>query len=486
MIKSNSFIKDILTLSSVPLLSQVLGLLLTPIVTRLYAPEEFGLLNSFSSITAFLCVFATLAFHSSILLPKKDTKAFNMLVVCLLSTVFFTIISYFLIFFFEDFILEKLNIIKLKNYIFLIPLFVLLHGTFQTLRFWNTRFKNFKTIAASKASEVITNKTTVLGLGFSGYVSGGSLIYGVLMASIIKNTLLLLDFKKQTYRFTKISWFDIKSGFKRYIKFPKYSLWSELLSRTPALIIVFLILKYFDSTVLGYYGLCIMVLTLPTVFITSSIMEAFSPRAAEAKHTNTHLDLLKLIYERVVSLTIFPFLILGIYGDVLFGYFFGIEWAEAGLIAQILVFRIFCEIIFNPIISLTVIIEKQEINLIRRISDITVITLSLLIGGYYQNYYLAFFILSFTQGLVTSFIGIYLLKIMELEISEMISKTKYYFKLVLIFSIFLIGFRTNLDTSFITLILILFISTILYYSLVFRHDKVLFLKLKNIIINKKI
>ena len=50
MTKSNSFIKDIITLSSVPLISQILGLLLTPIVTRIYAPEEFGIFNTFSSI----------------------------------------------------------------------------------------------------------------------------------------------------------------------------------------------------------------------------------------------------------------------------------------------------------------------------------------------------------------------------------------------------------------------------------------------------
>ena len=486
MIKSNSFIKDILTLSSVPLLSQILGLMLTPIVTRIYAPEAFGLLNSFSSIVGFLGVFSTLAYHSSILLPKKDNKAFDMFIVCIITTLSFTLLCLLLVLIFQNYILLKFNLPELRDYILLIPVFIFLHGLYQTLRFWNSRFKKFKIIAASKVGEVVTNKSTVLTLGFSGYNTGVSLIYGVMFASIIKNTLLLLDFKKQTYRFTKISWFDIKSGLKRYIKFPKYSLWSELLSRTPALIIVFLILKYFDSTVLGYYGLCIMVITLPTVFITSSIMEAFSPRAAEAKHTNTHLDLLKLIYERVVSLTIFPFLILGIYGDVLFGYFFGIEWAEAGLIAQILVFRIFCEIIFNPIISLTVIIEKQEINLIRRILDITVITLSLLIGGYYQNYYLAFFILSFTQGLVTSFIGIYFMKIMKLEISEMISKIKYYFILVFLFSIILISIKINLEISFISLLLLLFILTIIYYSLVFRHDKLLFSKLKNIIINKKI
>ena len=84
--KQNSFIKDILTLSSVPLLSQLLGFFLTPIITRIYAPEDFGVLNSFASIVAFLGVFSTLAYHSSILLPKKDRKAFDMLVICLIST----------------------------------------------------------------------------------------------------------------------------------------------------------------------------------------------------------------------------------------------------------------------------------------------------------------------------------------------------------------------------------------------------------------
>tara|TARA_B100001250_G_scaffold66509_1_gene52996 strand:+ start:20043 stop:21503 length:1461 start_codon:yes stop_codon:yes gene_type:complete len=486
MIKSNSFIKDILTLSSVPFLSVILGFLLTPIITRIYSPEDFGLLNSFSSIVAFLGVFSTLAYHSSILLPKKDNKAFDMLIVCFISTLSFTFLSLLLVLIFENYLILKFNLSELRDYILLIPVFIFLHGLYQTLRFWNSRFKKFKVIAASKVSEVVANKSVVLGLGFSGYNTGGSLIYGVMFAAIIKNVALLFNFKKNLPSVIKISWRDLIYGLKRYIKFPKYSLWSELISRTPALVIVFLIMKYFDSTILGYYGLCIMVLTLPTVFITSSIMEAFSPRAAEAKHTNTHLDLLKQIYERVVSLTVFPFLILLTYGDVLFGYFFGMEWIEAGLIAQIFVFRVFCEIIFNPIISLTVIIEKQEINLLRRVLDIIVVIFSLLVGGYYKNYYLAFFLLSFTQGLATSFIGIYLLKIMKLEIVEMISKTKYYFSLVFLFSIILICIKINLELSFIPLLLLLFILTIIYYLLVFKHDKLLFSKLKNIIINKKI
>lgn len=486
MIKSNSFIKDIITLSSVPLLSQILGLLLTPIVTRIYAPEEFGILNTFASLTAFLCVIATLAFHSSILLPKKDSKAFDMLIVCFLSTIFFTSVLGLIIFIFHDLIIDKLNIITLKNYIFLIPLFVFFHGTFQTLRFWNTRFKNFTTIAISKASEVITNKAVVLGLGFSGYITAGSLILGVLIASVIKNFVLLKNFFSRASEIKNVKSNNLIEGAKRYIKFPKYSLWSELLSRAPALIIVLLILKFFDSTVLGYYALCIMVLNIPTVFITSSIMEAFSPRAAEAKHTNKHIDLLKEIYQRVVSLTIFPFIILVVYGDVLFGNFFGEEWFEAGLIAQIFVFRTFCEIIFNPIISLTVIIEKQEINLIRRVLNIIVISTSLLIGGYFKNYYLTFILLSFFQGMITVFIGLYLMKVMKIEIFSFFNKTKFYFKISFGFLTTLVLLKILLNISFIMLIFTFIFLTFIYYYLVFLHDQLLLQKIKNIFLNKKL
>ena len=486
MTKSNSFIKDIITLSSVPLISQILGLLLTPIVTRIYAPEEFGIFNTFSSIVAFLAVIATLAFHSSILLPKKDYKALDMVKVCFISTIFFSLSFGLIIFIFHDSIIYKFDIVILKNYIYLIPIFVFLHGTFQTLRFWNTRFKNFTTIAISKACEVITNKSVVLGLGFSGYITAGSLVFGVLIASIFKNIILLKNFFSRASEIKNVNSNHLIEGVKRYVKFPKYSLWSELLSRTPALIIVLLILKFFDSTVLGYYALCIMVLNLPTVFITSSIMEAFTPRAAEAKHSNSHIELLKQIYQRVVSLTIFPFIILIVFGDVLFANFFGAEWIEAGIIAQIFVFRTFCEIIFNPIISLTVIIEKQEINLIRRIVNIILITSSLLIGGYFKNFYLAFILLSFFQGMITVCVGLYLMKVMKIEIFGFFKETNFYFKISFGFLITLVSLKILLNISFIMLIFTFIFLTFIYYYLVLLHDQLLLQKIKNIFLNQKL
>jgi len=57
--KSESFFRDVVTLTSVPLVSQILGILLTPILTRLYTPAVFGLVALFSLIIVIPAVFAT-------------------------------------------------------------------------------------------------------------------------------------------------------------------------------------------------------------------------------------------------------------------------------------------------------------------------------------------------------------------------------------------------------------------------------------------
>ena len=60
MKQTNSFASDVLTLSSVPLFTQVISIFLLPIITRLYATEDFGLLSIFSSIVMLIAVFATM------------------------------------------------------------------------------------------------------------------------------------------------------------------------------------------------------------------------------------------------------------------------------------------------------------------------------------------------------------------------------------------------------------------------------------------
>ena len=159
MRNKNSFFTDVLTLTSVPLFSQLAGILLTPIVTRMYPPEAFGLANALGSLVMIIAVFSTMGYHGSLVLPKSDNTASILLYICFLSILIISIASYFIILFSENYIIKKLNTPELKNFLWLTPIFVLSHGLYQTLRYWNTRMIKFNNIAISRIMEILLKKS---------------------------------------------------------------------------------------------------------------------------------------------------------------------------------------------------------------------------------------------------------------------------------------------------------------------------------------
>ena len=477
--KRKNFVNDVLTLSLVPLISQLVGLILLPVITRIYSPSDFGLFNTFSAIVAFLGVFSTLAYHSSILLPKRDESASSILISCLVTSILFSLFILILIFFFHNKIISLFKVENLEAYIFLIPIFIFLHGFFQTMRYWNSRIKNFKKIAQSKISEVISNKSFSIGYGLLVINNVGGLIYSLLIASIIKNLLLVFSIKNLIYILSNIQIKKIFSVLSKYKKFPIFSLPSELLSRVPALLIVFFVLNFFDSGLLGNYSLTMSVLAVPTVFFTSSIIEAFSPRVAEAIHSNTHLKVLEEVYERIFSTTFLIFLVLIFFGDKLFSFVFGSSWIIAGVLAQILAVRSLFEVVTTPILSLTAIVQKQELNLIRRISEILVTVLSFYFGSYFDSYIYTFIFYSVLGSISIIIITKILMNQINLKFITLFNRVKYYIKII---SIIIISFTVykflELESMTLNIIFLIIICSI-YYYLVLKHDEELLNILKS-------
>ncbi len=466
----NSFVDDVITLSFVPILTQFIGLFLLPIITRLYDPYEFGLFNTFSSITAFLGVFSTLAYHSSILLPKNKKDAIYLLASCLIFNIIFTILVLLAFVIFKDFLLEIDDIRNLKNYLLLIPLFVFFHGLFQTLRYWNTRLKKFKIIALSKITEGLLSKTLNIGYGF--YISNkvAGLIYGILFASFFKNLILFFSIKNHLKEFFNLSIKKFFKILKRYKKFPIFALPSELLSRLPAIIIVVFMLRYFDASILGNYSLAITILAVPTVFFTNSIIEAFSPRVADAVHENNHKKIILDVYQRIFSLTFYVFIIIIFFGDHLFSFLFGEEWIIAGIIAQILAFRSLFEVITIPIISLTSIVEKQELGLFRRLSEIIVTVLAFVIGAYFDSYIYTFIMYSIFNSIVICMISYKLINHVDIKLISFYKKIKFYLMILSIIICLCFLYKLFASNSIILFFMFLAVLTFFYYGMVLVHD----------------
>ena len=70
--RQNSFVGDVLKLTGGAVFAQALGLLITPILSRLFAPEAFGTAAIFGSLLQVCTVVVCLRYELAIMLPEKD------------------------------------------------------------------------------------------------------------------------------------------------------------------------------------------------------------------------------------------------------------------------------------------------------------------------------------------------------------------------------------------------------------------------------
>lgn len=72
-----SYAKDSMILMTGTALSMGISLLSSPILSRLYNPNQFGLLTTFTSVYSVLLIAATCRYELAILLPKEEQEAFT-------------------------------------------------------------------------------------------------------------------------------------------------------------------------------------------------------------------------------------------------------------------------------------------------------------------------------------------------------------------------------------------------------------------------
>ena len=74
----SEFTRNVLTLMTGTAIAQAIPIIVSPILTRLYSPEDFGRLALFISIVSIMSVLATGKYELAIILPKKNSTAYQL------------------------------------------------------------------------------------------------------------------------------------------------------------------------------------------------------------------------------------------------------------------------------------------------------------------------------------------------------------------------------------------------------------------------
>jgi lipopolysaccharide exporter len=465
----SKFLSNIITLGSATVAGQIIGIVVAPVLSRLYSPADFGVFQLFLSFVSLIAIISCFSYNSAINLPKKNDEAANIVILCIFLIVITTIISAIFFFFFADDIARILNAPGFATYIFLLPLAIICNSIAFVLGSWQSRREQFGTIAKSNLISSISGKGVSVGYGF---ISPSP--FGLILGTITNDATILVVLLKRTVAdaqfFRHVSYEKIKEMAFRYKKFPKYNTFASLASSAGVQSTPLMLALFFSPVIVGYYAVALMTINLPLKIVGNSIASVFYQKACVEKNlTGSVKNIVKAVNSRLISIGMFGCLLVVIIGPELFSFFLGSKWLTAGEYAQILTPWFFVVFISVPLWSIYNVLEKQHLslsfNLILLVSRIIV----LIISGILGNPILGMFLLSTTGVIIWSGINMYTLKIAGVSVIDAIREIIYYLSLSLLV-VFPLIIAKYFSVSSNILVGIGLILAIIYYTFVINRD----------------
>lgn len=322
-----SLYKNIATMVAGTGLSQLLAIAVAPILTRVFTPEDFGLLAVYGAIVSIISIIASGRYEMAVMIPEEEAKAWDLIKAALLITGC-TTVAVGLIVVGIHFSGYKISFIERLGYIkFLIPVGVFLTATFNVLTVWGTRISRYKRIAGSKLIQTTSNSGTAIATGF-GKISGG-----LILGQLVGLTSAIIMMLRTRFK-GEASGASFKDTIKAYKDYPAKSGASGVFGLLGHQLPVLLLGELFLDGVLGLYSLVMKVMNLPLNMLGKSISQVYFQEVSA--RIRGKQDVKRYVYKFTGQLFLLitpPMAVIFVWGPELFSFVFGSEWAEAGMIA---------------------------------------------------------------------------------------------------------------------------------------------------------
>ncbi|HCG2525764.1 TPA: type 8 capsular polysaccharide synthesis protein Cap8K [Staphylococcus aureus] len=352
----NKFIGDSFLMILSSGIAQVILIITTPIITRLYSPTEFGEFTIFSNIAMILIPIINARYDLLIVNTKNDRSA------NILSQISFLISLLILLILIPIFAISAWLYPKfILDFIFIIIMLFLVSLTNIFTNYLNKerKYKVLSLINVFRAGSMALLQIIfgLLALGSLGLIIGFSLSY---IAGI---TLGYKTFKKhfnivRDKEETKALFLENKNQLV-------YSTPSILLNSLSFSVVVFFIGILYTNTEVGIYGMAIRVLGIPVTIISLGLSKIFMQQANDyyIEYGNFRNLLLKFS-SILVIVSIILYVPLYLFSEELVNILLGHSWVDAITVIKIVIPLFVIRLIVSTVSLSVIVLQKQQLELI--------------------------------------------------------------------------------------------------------------------------
>jgi O-antigen/teichoic acid export membrane protein len=388
-VRHSRFVRNVVLVASGTAGAQAISLAFAPVITRIYGPEAFGLLGTFTAIVSVVAPAAALAFPIAIVLPKDDRDALGLVSLSLVLSFAVALLATILLVLGGDWLGATLAVHSIVGFLFLVPVAMLFSAWLQIAQQWMIRKSEFGVIARSAVAHSLVLNSSKAGLGWL-YPVGPVLIVLATLGNALHAVFLYIGARRRwlpeplessgSANRRKPSLCELAH---RYRDFPCFRAPQNLINAASQSLPVLMLAALFGPAAAGFYTLGMMVMGAPSALLGKAVNDVFYPRitAAARNGENVAQHIVRVTSVMFVACVV-PFGLVVAFGPELFSFVFGSEWTVAGDYARWLAFFFLFNFINKPSVASVPVLGIQRGLLIYEVFSTGSKALALVAGFY--------------------------------------------------------------------------------------------------------
>ena len=361
MAKKPGFLPHFFTMLSGATLAQVIPLLLLPVITRIYTPNEIGVFAAFLSIFVILASFMTARYEYAILLPKRNVDAEQLFYLGMGSALATTLLTAILLLLWAPELARLAGSPAYASWLYLIPVSMFFYSIFLMGSYYLTRYKDFGGIAVSKVVQATSMSSTQVGLGWMGAGSMG-MVVGKVLGDMFHSLVILWRLRtlQQAFR-AGVSFRHMRVLALKYRNFPLYNTPHAFFNTTSNNVSVLVYNRYFSEAATGYYALAVRFTFGPVHLITRALAQVFSKEITDIFHREEAIY--PFFRKTVYSMALYgvvPFFLLWMAAPELFAWLLGTEYRATGVLVRMILPWVFVVYLTSPVTFIPILLQRQR------------------------------------------------------------------------------------------------------------------------------
>lgn len=326
--------------------AHLLIVLSSPVLTRLYTPEEFGVLGVYASVLSVFAVVASFRYEIAMPAVIDDVNASNLLALCLLLATALSVVIFVILCVFSEELISLLG--RDGEYvIWMLPVGVFFAGIFKSLNFYSIRLGQYGQINKAKLGQTIgllAFQVFGANLGSLGLILGHVCGQGLGSNFLYKGVSSV--FKKQEVTLSRI-----KGVAMQYADYPKYSTFSSLFNTFGSQFPPVAFALIFSPAVAGMYVLASRVIFVPITLVSNTLTSVLFSEGRRYQEKGELGEKLWIVHLFLSNISLPFVVVLTLLLPELFSTLFGEDWKESGEYAQLMMPWVYFVFVITPALS---------------------------------------------------------------------------------------------------------------------------------------